>query len=282
MYQTIIEPSKLYEHLYNPEWLIVDCRFSLQNTNQGFVEYQENHIPGAIYVDLNRDLSSPHIPGVTGRHPLPPVSRIIGFFSALGIQEGIQVIAYDAAGGALAAARLWWMLRWLSHDSVAVLNGGWQCWSNEIQLGKSGVEERRPTKFRGIPRPNMYLTADEVDEFRMDPSYCLLDVRSEERYLGLIEPIDPISGHIPGAINFPYTRNLDHNGCFQSAEEIRKDYLKKLGNGHSEKTIFYCGSGVTAAHSILSMEYAGLPGSKLYAGSWSDWITDPNHPVSRT
>jgi thiosulfate/3-mercaptopyruvate sulfurtransferase len=279
-FKTLIDPQTLAEHIGDPDWAIIDCRFVLADPEQGQKDYMEGHIPGAVYAHLDRDLCGPIIPGQTGRHPLPKMDEALQTFSSLGIDSNVQVVAYDAAGGALAAARLWWMLRWLGHEAVAVLDGGWQKWLQENLPVRPGEEKRQRRKF--IPRitPSMEASSQEVEVLRHSQNHLLVDVRAAERFRGENETIDPVAGHIPGAVNLPYANNLTAEGDFRSTAELREQFEEVLGDTPPEKAIFYCGSGVTAIQSILAMVHAGLGEAKLYSGSWSEWITDPERPVA--
>lgn len=278
-YTTLISPVILAEHLNDPNWAIFDCRFSLADKAAGRQEYLQAHIPGAVYVHLEKDLSAAVIPGNTGRHPLPSPEQVASTFSRLGISTGMQIVAYDAAGGAVAAARLWWMLRWMGMPDCAVLDGGWQAWQRAGLPVSSGEEQRPSTRFTGEPHPELLATAAEVDSLRLNPAWRVLDARNRERFQGRNETIDPVAGHIPGAINTPYADNLEPDGTMRSKNELRKVYRAILGKVPADRTIVYCGSGVTAAHSLLAIQHAGLGEARLYLGSWSDWITDPEHAI---
>lgn len=280
-YTTLISTQVLSEHLNDPDWAIVDCRFSLADPAYGRREYLQAHIPGAVYAHLDEDLSAQVVPGKTGRHPLPGPTQAARVFSRLGIGPGIQVVAYDDAGGALAAVRLWWMLRWLGRRAVAVLDGGWQRWLEEGCPVKPGFEPRRRREFTPEPHPEMMVTAEDIEAVRLDPAYRVFDARSADRYRGENEVIDPVAGHIPGAISAPYLDNLAPEGTFRPVEELRAYYEALLADAPAEKAVFYCGSGVTSIHNILAMLHAGLGESRLYAGSWSEWITDPRRPVEK-
>lgn len=278
-FRTLITVDALMQHLSDPHWTIIDCRFSLGEPELGRREYEEAHIPGALYAHLDEDLSGPIVPGRTGRHPLPDPEQAAQRFGSWGIGPRQQVVAYDAAGGAI-AARLWWMLRWLGHDEVAVLDGGWQEWQRQDYPVKEGVETAQATTF--IPRPREACTASvqEVDVRRHDPDFLVVDSRSADRYRGENETIDPIAGHIPGAISLPYAGNLDESGRFRSGKALRERFKDALQDVSPEQAIFYCGSGVSAAHNLLALTHAGLGDARLYAGSWSEWITDPSRPVA--
>jgi len=278
--QTLISTSELAEHMNDPDWVILDCRFSLSDTGKGRHDYLEAHIPSALYVHLDEDLSAPKIPGVTGRHPLPTVDAVARVFSRLGIEPGVQVVAYDDAGGALAAVRAWWMLRWLGHDAAAVLDGGWQRWVKDGYQIRGGEESRPERVFIPHPHDEMIVTTEEVQKIRLDPGCRLFDARATERFRGQNETIDPVAGHIPGAVSAPYLFNLKPDHQFRSPKELRARYNRLLGEIPAERAMFYCGSGVTSIHNILAMLYAGLGEARLYVGSWSEWITDPDRPIA--
>jgi thiosulfate/3-mercaptopyruvate sulfurtransferase len=278
-YTTLISTGDLSNHLDDPQWAIVDCRFSLADVEKGRREYLQSHIPGALYAHLDEDLSGPLITGKTGRHPLPSIPTLVETISRWGIDASVQVVAYDDVGGALAAARLWWLLRWLGHTSVAVLDGGWQHWLKQNQPTRSGFESRPPRDFSPNPRSNRIVQSDEVDKIRKDSRYRLLDSRTADRFRGENETIDPVSGHIPGAISAPYIENLDEDGLFLPVDRRRLRLHSLLAGVDAERAVFYCGSGVTAAQNILAMLHCGLGEARLYAGSWSEWITDRSRPT---
>ncbi len=281
MYTTLISSIELNRRLGQPHWAILDCRFNLDDTEWGRREYQQAHLPGAVYAHLDEHFSGPIIPGQTGRHPLPEVEVFAQTLSSWGIDANTQVVAYDAAGGDLAAARLWWMLRWLGHNAVAVLDGGWAGWQRQGFSTRSGVESRPARQFAARPRPELVATAEEVEAIRSDPAFRLFDSRSEATYRGEGPSYDPIVGHIPGARSTPRSENLDANNAFRSQAELQTRFQTLLGDVPAERTIFYCGSGVTAAHNVLALYHAGLGEARLYAGSWSDWILDPRRPIAR-
>jgi thiosulfate/3-mercaptopyruvate sulfurtransferase len=278
-YQTLISTTDLAAHLKDPDWVIVDCRFSLANPERGRRDYLHAHIPGAIYAHLDEDLSGAVIPGKTGRHPLPDIEKAAIVFSTMGIGQDTQVVSYDDAGGALAAVRLWWMLRWLGHEDAAVLDGGWQAWQAGGYPVQGGSESKTRRAFIPRPRPEMMATTEEIIGMLEDERTCIVDARTADRFRGENEVIDPVAGHIPGAVNLPYPENLTEEGIFRSPEELREKY-QVLGDIPPERAIFYCGSGVTSIHNILAMVHAGLKEPRLYAGSWSEWIADPSRPVS--
>ena len=279
-YQTLITTDLLAHSLHAPGCVILDCRFSLADADYGSREYASAHIPGAIYAHLDIDLCGPMIKGVTGRHPLPSPVHAEAVFSRWGIEPGVQVVAYDDQAGALAAARAWWLLRWLGHMDAAVLDGGWQAWSRTHLPVKAGIETGSPGQFRVKNRPDLVVTAEQVNLMRLDPAFRLFDSRLPERYAGIVEPIDPVAGHIPGAYSAPYSANLTSEGTFQTPENLRVRFERLLEGVPAERSVFYCGSGVTATHNILAMQHAGLGEARLYAGSWSEWIVDRQRPIA--
>jgi thiosulfate/3-mercaptopyruvate sulfurtransferase len=282
-FSTLITCKELVQHLSDPDWVIVDCRFVLADSEAGRLAYLQAHIPGAGYAHLNEDLSGPVIAGKTGRHPLPEVETLSATLSQWGIDSTVQVIAYDDASGAMAATRLWWLLRWLGHMAVSVLDGGWQAWLKENYPLRQGKETPLPRTF--IPQKaegqKEAVSAAEIAVRLGQPSLLLFDSRTVERYRGEGESIDPIAGRIPGAISAPYSENLDSEGRFLPPEQLHMRFERLLGGAPAERAIFYCGSGVTATHNLLALAHAGLGEARLYAGSWSEWITDPRRPVAR-
>jgi thiosulfate/3-mercaptopyruvate sulfurtransferase len=278
-YTILITTHDLAAHLHDPDWLIVDCRFSLDRPDRGREDYLRSHIPGAIYAHLNDDLSGTIVPGVTGRHPLPAIEDMARRFGAWGIDSRTQVVAYDDAGGAM-AARLWWLLRWLGHDAVAVLDGGWQQWLAEDRPVKHESPRPMPRLFEPRPHPDLVVDADDVLAMINDSQRRIIDSRAADRYRGENETIDPVAGRIPGALNAPYAENLAADGRFRSPGELAARF-RSLLDGDPSEAVFYCGSGVTAAHNLLALAHAGLGDARLYAGSWSGWITDPTRPVER-
>ncbi|MEX2523657.1 MAG: sulfurtransferase [Gammaproteobacteria bacterium] len=273
MYQTLINCRTLNGLLSGPDIVIVDCRFDLTDPAAGRRRYLESHIPGAVYAGLEDHLSGPAGPG-TGRHPLPDAERIRQVFSELGFGKDTQVVAYDDMSGAF-AARLWWMLRYMGHHACAVLDGGWQDWLAQGFAVEEGNVEPRAADFRGSPRPDRLLEIAEVTSLS-----CLVDARDPVRYRGESEPLDPVAGHIPGAVNYFWQRNIDEDGRFRDAADLRRDLLSVLGKTAPEEAGVYCGSGVTACHNLLAAVHAGLAMPRLYAGSWSQWCADPKRPVA--
>jgi thiosulfate/3-mercaptopyruvate sulfurtransferase len=279
-FTTLVSVDILKDHLGDPQWVILDCRASLADPHSIYQNYLQSHIPGAVQVDLERDLSAMVVSGKTGRHPFPEPLQAAQMFYRKGVGDGKQVIAYDAAGGALAAGRAWWMLRWLGFQDVAVLDGGWQAWLRQGLPLRQG-EETIPSGFFDVRlRPELVFSSAQIEKVRSDPAYRLVDARSAERFHGQNEQIDPIAGHIPGAINIPYKENTATEGIFFTKEELRLRYLSQLGIVPADRVVFYCGSGVTAVQNILAMMEAGLGEARLYPGSWSEWITDPQRPIA--
>jgi len=274
---TIVTPALLAA---NPSWTVFDCRFDLARPQAGREAYAEGHIPGALYIHLDDDLSGPIGP-TTGRHPLPDPAEFAHRVAGWGITEDRQVVVYDDVSGAY-AVRLWWMLRWLGHEAVAVLDGGWTRWVREARPQTRAVPDPEPAAPRaGSSRPEWIVTTAGVQDALAGGQLRLLDVRVAERFRGELEPIDPVAGHIPGAINLPYPELLDVAGNLLPTEVLRARLLEALGETPAEQVAWMCGSGVTACEGILAMTVAGLGEGRLYAGSWSEWITDPQRPVVR-
>jgi thiosulfate/3-mercaptopyruvate sulfurtransferase len=250
----------------------------LQEPDLGYQEYLDAHVPGAIYIHLDRDLSGEIIPGNTGRHPLPSSQIFAERLSNWGIDASTQVIAYDNLGGAL-AARVWWMLRWLDHQNVAVLDGGWQAWTEGGYPLESGENTRERKTFQAQEHPEFIVDAQRVEQIREDENFLLLDARSSNRYWGLEEQTDPVAGHIPGAVSAPFENNLTPEGYFLRVEELKERFDSLLADVPPSQVVVYCGSGVTATHNLVAMVAAGYEMALLYPGSWSEWITDPTRPI---
>jgi thiosulfate/3-mercaptopyruvate sulfurtransferase len=278
-FKYLIDASELSRHLEDSNWAVVDCRFSLDDTERGHRDYLQAHIPGAMYAHLDRDLSGEIIPERTGRHPLPDILSLAETFSAWGIDADTQVVVYDDLTGTM-AARLWWLLNWMGHTNVAMLNGGWENWIQSGLPVQGGTESRARRRFEPRVVPDAHVTVEQVEELRTKPGYALLDARSGQRFRGEIEPIDAVAGHIPGAISAPCEENVTADGCFHPPELLRRRFEKLMKSVPPENVICYCGSGVTAAHNILAIAYAGLGAVRLYAGSWSEWITDSSRPIA--
>ncbi len=278
-YTPLISTADLAPHLADPQWVVVDCRFDLANPGWGEEQYREGHIPGAVYAHLDRDLSGPKT-GRNGRHPLPDMNQFKIRLGQWGIDLQTQVVAYDQSNG-MWASRLWWMLKYLGHQAVAVLDGGMAKWVQEGRPTRAGGEQRTPAVFTGVLNEALRVGAEEVERLRADPAYRLIDSRAPERYRGEVEPLDPVAGHIPGAINLYNLSNVNPEGTFLAPETLRAKFQALLGSTPAANAITYCGSGVAAAHNVLAMEVAGLSGAKLYAGSWSEWCSDPKRPMAR-
>jgi len=276
-YRTLVDTKTLAGHLDDPDWRIVDCRFVLSDLTAGLRAYHAGHIPGAVYAHLEDDLSSPVTPD-TGRHPLPNPKTLAEKLGGWGISNKSQVIVYDATFGAV-AARLWWLLRWLGHEAVAVLDGDIRKWEREKRAitTELPVVERAP--FHPTINNKLWVDTSHVEEIVGGRSGLIIDARAEERFKGEVEPFDKVAGHIPGAINVSFEDNLDFSGEFLSVEELREAYAERIGELAPADVVQMCGSGVTACHNALAMEHAGLAGSRVYIGSWSEWITDPSRPI---
>jgi thiosulfate/3-mercaptopyruvate sulfurtransferase len=278
-YETLIDTAALRSLLGDPGIAILDCRFDLAQPGAGRRSYLEGHILTARYADLNRDLSSPVTP-TTGRHPLPEPKAFARRLGELGVGDGTQVVAYDEANGAM-AARAWWLLKWLGHPQAAVLDGGFRAW---VAAGGPIETKERPVAHASLTphvQVDAVIDAAALEHALRDPGRLLIDARAAERFAGAIEPIDPIAGHVPGAVNHPFSSNLREDGRFLAPAELEKKWAARLGGIAPEDVIAMCGSGVTACHNLLAMERAGLKGAKLYAGSWSEWIRDPRRPIAR-
>jgi thiosulfate/3-mercaptopyruvate sulfurtransferase len=275
LFSTLIEPEELASHLSDPRWATVDCRFYLTEPSRGEAEYEAEHLPGAIYAHLDRDLSAPRT-ARNGRHPMPPIEAMAERFSRFGIDDQVQVVAYDTSQGQM-AARLWWMLRYLGHDAAAVLDGGLQAWKAAGLPLASGRESRERRRFVARPRSSMRIDVEDLARERS--TRLLIDARAPERFRGEVEPFDPVKGHIPGARNHPTAASLSAEGRFLAPEELRRRFESILSGRSADSAISYCGSGVTACHNLLAMEVAGLAGARLYPGSWSEWCADERRPV---
>lgn len=277
-FTTLISAKALANHVNNPNWAVMDCRFSLDDTEKGRRDYRQEHIPGALYAHLDEDLSGLVTSGKTGRHPLPEVDVFTRKLCNWGIDEDVQVVAYDDMGGGV-AARLWWMLRWLGHDNVAVLDGGWRAWIEADLPTTTDLKARSSRLFS--PKPDLSLVVEQykLRSLLEDVNYVVIDARAPERYRGEMEIRDPVAGHIAGAVNVPFAGNLTDAETFHDVDTLKQRYQHVLGERKPEQAVCYCGSGVTAAHNILGMAHAGLGMARLYPGSWSEWVTDPNNPI---
>lgn len=276
-YTTLISAENLYPNLDKNNWVIFDCRFSLADADAGGQAYRKGHLVNARYAHLNDDLSSP-VTSLTGRHPLPDFSLLAKKLGFWGVNNQSQIVAYDDAGGAF-SGRLWWLLRCMGHERVAVLDGGIKYWQRQGYPVTTRLPVIQPASFRVYLDESQWLNAAQVRDGLAAKRIQLIDARTPERYRGEQEPIDPVAGHVPGALNWPFQFNLNRKGLFLTADELRRQFDQLLGDNPSTQTVHMCGSGVTACHNLLAMEHAGLSGSKLYAGSWSDWITNKNRWV---
>jgi thiosulfate/3-mercaptopyruvate sulfurtransferase len=277
-YTTIISASALARHIADSHWIIFDCRFSLADTEAGAKAYRFGHITGARYAHLDRDLSSA-ITDLTGRHPLPDFKSLTQKLGRWGVDNASQIVVYDDAGGAF-AGRMWWLLRCLGHNRVAVLDGGIQQWRQQGYPTTTALPSIEPSSFRTYLDDTLWLNALQVQNGLARKTIKLIDARTPERYRGEQEPIDPVAGHVPGALNRPFQLNLDASGRFKTPDELRAGFSGLIGGASPEQVVHMCGSGVTACHNLLAMEIAGLTGSRLYAGSWSEWIRNKNRPVA--
>lgn len=287
-FTTLIDVESLGTLIGTPGTLVLDCRFDLAAPAAGREAYLLGHIPGARYLDLNRDLSAP-VSAASGRHPLPDPRTLAALIAGLGLRPDTQAVVYDESNGSF-AARAWWLLRWLGHPKVAVLDGGMGAWLRAKGASQSGEPSRgTPNSGAGgahgagavqVDRRAVVGT-DELIAALDNPRTLLIDARAAERFAGAVEPIDPVAGHIPGAVNHPFSVNLRADGRFLPPEELELRWRDRLGEASPADVIVMCGSGVTACHNLLALERAGFAGARLYAGSWSEWIRDPRRPVAR-
>jgi thiosulfate/3-mercaptopyruvate sulfurtransferase len=278
-FTTLIDANTLSEHLSLNDLTLIDCRFDLANTQWGEAEYSRAHLPAALYLHLDRDLSSPVTPG-SGRHPLPDPQVFARRLAALGVGPDSQIVAYDQ-GNAAYAARLWWLARWIGLRNVAVLDGGIAAWRAAGMPLETTVRTPQPREQLAISlADNAWVSSEAVNELRLRPGNLLVDARGAERFAGRNETLDPVSGHVPGARNRPFLDNLGADGRFLPAAALRERFGVLLGSVPPTGVVAMCGSGVTACHNLLALEHAGLHGARLYAGSWSEWIRDPRRPIA--
>ena len=278
-HRTLIDVDTLLAHQNDPDLVILDARFSLDDEAWGDTVYAEAHIPGAQRADTARHLSGPIVAGITGRRPFPAVEVFAEHLSSWGIDSDTQVVVYDADGGLMSAARVWLMLRWMGHERVAVLDGGWQAWLAAGAPTESAVHLRPPTNFIARLRPDLLADVREVDRARQLTPTRVFDSRGAEGYHGGGVYHDPVRGHIAGAGLADRAHTLDGDRRYRPADELRRHYGELIGDQDPHDVIFYCGSGITAAQNVLAMTIAGLDGARMYVGSWSEWITDPSRPV---
>jgi thiosulfate/3-mercaptopyruvate sulfurtransferase len=276
-FQTLVPVHELSRHLDDAAWRVFDCRFSLADPAAGRNAYRSSHVPGALYADIDEDLSGPRIPGVTGRHPLPDRSEWIARVEEWGLMPHMQAVLYDDSGGAF-AARMWWMLRWIGHADAAVLDGSWRAWVEAglpVTDAAPPAPARAPSSYAERASLTRLAAADDIDGTRQR----LLDARDGPRFRGEREPIDPIAGHIPGAKCAPSSENLDDRGLFVPKAALRERFERLVGRPGETNVVCYCGSGITAAHNVLALVHAGFDEPALYAGSWSEWITDSRRGI---
>ena len=277
-FTTLVDTDTLFRQLDDSCWIVFDTRFVLSDADAGERAYAAGHIPGARYANLDKDLSAPQATN-SGRHPLPNPGTLAEKLGEWGVDKNKQVVIYDDACGAM-AARLWWLMRWLGHEAVAVLDGGLHKWQDEGKPLTTMTPNISPSHFFPEISDDMCVTADQVETMLNNMSGQLIDARAAKRFRGEQEPLDKVAGHVPGAVNLPYAENINIDGKFKPADILRDRYLNVLKDVKPTDVVHMCGSGVTACHNLLAMEHAGLSGSKLYAGSWSEWITDNRRPVA--
>jgi len=277
MSTTLVSVEELRTHLFDTDWCVVDCRHELANIAAGRQQYDAGHIPGAVFADMERELSG-HKTGSNGRHPLPTREALAALFSSWGVGPQTQLVGYDAGGGPF-AARLWWLAHWLGHERVAVLDGGWQAWVAATQWTSTEPAAREPGRFVAGASRMPAVDAAQVLAWLGRADRPIVDARAAERYEGRVEPMDPVAGHVPGALNRPWQDNLE-GGRFKSPEALRREFERLLGARPPADLTVLCGSGVTACHHLLALELAGLGGAALYPGSWSEWVADPSRPVA--
>ena len=271
---TLVSTQELEAHLQ--DWRVFDCRHDLMKPELGEQQYRQAHIPGALFAHLDRDLSAPR-DGRNGRHPLPYSGAFFAWLGQQGVRPGDQIVCYDGSSG-VTAARLWWMLRWVGHARVAVLDGGWDAWIAGGRPASAELPALQPTAYTLRPHPDLAVDAAYVASHL--PQLAVLDARSAERFRGENETLDPVGGHIPGAINHFFKLNLDASGRFKPADTLKAELSEVLAGRDLRSVVHQCGSGVTACHNLLAMEHAGLTGSRLYPGSWSEWVSDRSRPVA--
>ncbi len=278
MYDTLINAEELNTCLGQDNWLIFDCRFDLSDLTRGQRDYARSHIPGAVYANLDDDLSSP-ITNDSGRHPMPDIKKLCQWLADCGLNRQTQVIVYDDSYGAM-SSRLWWLLKCLGHEAVAIVDGGWQAWLDLDCKVDSELPMLKVSSFSAELNGNCVVSTEDVLNNLSSDEFQLVDVRARDRFLGKMEPIDPVAGHIPGAVNIPLTDNLDDRGFFKTAPELKKLYSQVCAQYAADKQVYMCGSGVTACHSVFALVLAGYAFPSVYAGSWSEWIRDSDRPVA--
>ncbi len=276
-YTCLISAHELRSIINHDKLVVFDCRHDLFNADFGWNSFRESHIPNAIFAKVNQNLSGkPN--GKNGRHPLPDINTFSNWLGDAGVANDSQIIAYDSSGG-IYGARLWWMLRWAGHQRIAVLNGGWQAWiSQSFEVTK--IEKQiNPRSF--TPNAQMLNVDEEQILKSSDEEFCLIDARSNDRFHGIGEKLDPVGGHIPGALNRYYENNLDDQGFFKTNSELRKEFSNLIDPTNPKNVVHTCGSGISACHNLIAMESSGLKGSRLYPGSWSAWVADKKRPIAK-
>lgn len=277
--EILIAPDTLAPRLGEPGLRIVDCRFSLLDPEAGRRAYEAGHIPGSVYADMDRDLAGPVVPE-SGRHPLPEPSVLCETFSRMGIDSDTTVVAYDDNSGGV-AARAWWLLRWMGHENAMLLDGGMQAWRQQalpVEAGNISVVRKQ---FAGTPRQDLVLETSQIASGGVSGApYALVDARSEVRFRGDEEPIDRVAGHVPGAVNLPFEANVDENGRWRAAGDVEERLEAILGDDRSRPWAAMCGSGVTACHLVLAALMCGYREPRVYVGSWSEWIRNPDRAVA--
>ncbi|MDX2218146.1 MAG: sulfurtransferase [Burkholderiales bacterium] len=276
----LVTTAELANHLHDPAWMLFDTRHDLLDTTKGPREYSQGHIEGAHFLSIDDDLSAAKS-GTNGRHPLPDADTFAARMAALGASPDLKFVIYDGTGG-MYAARLWWMLRWIGAQDVALLDGGIAKWLAEKRPVTTLTPQPRVAEANAF-KPQSGLTVDAADVLAHlgDAQRTVLDARAGERYRGEVEPIDPVAGHIPGAVNRFWQANLNPDGTFKTREALQREYSQLLAGRPPSAIVHQCGSGVTACHNLFAMEWAGLAGSRLYPGSWSEWVADPARPVAK-
>ncbi len=278
MHNILISSAELAQHLDDPDWIILDCQHDLMQPALGRAEYVRGHIPGAQFVSIDHDLAAAKS-GCNGRHPLPSAVALAALFGHLGISAGSQVVVYDGTQGNY-AGRAWWSLRWLGHDAVAVLDGGLTTWTGEGRATTATVPPPRQARFVARVQTDVQRNSDYIAANLESDAMKIVDARVHERFTGAQETVDPVAGHIPGALNRFWKDNLAADGRFKPAADLRAEFDRLLGGTPAAQVVHQCGSGVSACHNLIAMEIAGLPGARLYPGSWSEWCADPARPVA--
>lgn len=279
IHSTLISVDDLVAGLSRPDWLVVDCRSDISDPGAGERAYRAGHIPGAVFADLNRDLSDLSLTGL-GRHPLVSAAAFSSVLSRWGFEPGFQVICYDADNGSM-AARLWWMLQAAGHRAAALLDGGFAAWRAVGGSVQNEIPARAASAVQLSFDPQCFVGFDELMPSSSSSAPLLIDARGAPRFRGEVEPIDPVAGHVPGALNRPFTENLDSAGRFKSPAQLHAEFAALLQSRPASDVVCMCGSGVTACHNLLALQHAGLSGARLFAPSWSGWISDPARPVAK-